>query len=107
MRERADACPKRLGVLVVLAPKERRLACTAGATYTGQGKNGLGVVRGVAVKKQEILDILDNLSDPIDPEELIGELYLKAKLERAEAAVSKGNVVSHEEVVQRSREWFK
>ena len=57
------------------------------------------------MKKQEVLDILERLPDQIDIEQLIDELYLKAKLERAEAAVAKGNVVSQEEVVKRSREW--
>ena len=58
------------------------------------------------MKKQEVLDILERLPDQIDIEQLIDELYLKAKLERAEAAVAKGNVVSQDEVVKRSREWF-
>jgi hypothetical protein len=57
--------------------------------------------------KQEVLDLVDRLPDQIDPEQLMTELYLKAKLDRAEAAVAKGEVVSHEEVVQRSRQWFK
>ena len=34
------------------------------------------------------------------------QLYLKAKLERAEEAVEQGDVISHAEVVKRSREWF-
>jgi len=58
------------------------------------------------MKKQEVLDILERLPDQIDPEQLIHELYVKAKLERAEAAVAKGDVVAHDEVVRRSREWF-
>jgi hypothetical protein len=35
------------------------------------------------------------------------ELYLKAKLDRAEAAVVREEVISQEEVVERSRQWFK
>ena len=35
------------------------------------------------------------------------ELYLRVKIEQAEAAVAEGKVLSHEEVVKRSREWFK
>jgi hypothetical protein len=58
------------------------------------------------MKKQELLDILERLPDEIDPEQIMRELYLKVKLDRAEAAVAKGQVVSQEEVVQRSREWF-
>lgn len=59
------------------------------------------------MRKQEVLDILDRLPDQIDPEQLIHELYLRAKIERAEAAVASGDVVGQDEVVRRSREWFK
>jgi hypothetical protein len=59
------------------------------------------------MNKKEVLDLIDHLPEPIDPEQLMTELYLKAKLDRAEAAVARGEVVSHEEVVQRSRQWFK
>ena len=59
------------------------------------------------MNKQEVLDLIDHLPEQIDPEQLMAELYLKAKLDRAEAAVARGEVVSHEEVVQRSRQWFK
>ena len=57
------------------------------------------------MKKQEVLDLLEQFSDEVDTEELIYGLYLKAKLERAEAAVESGDVLSHDEVVRRSREW--
>jgi hypothetical protein len=58
------------------------------------------------MNKQEVLDIIDHLPDPFDPEQLMTELYLKAKLDRAEAAVARVEVVSQEEVVQRSRQWL-
>jgi hypothetical protein len=58
------------------------------------------------MNKQEVLDIIDHLPEQIDPEQLMMELYLKAKLDRAEAAVARDEVVSHEEVVQRSLQWF-
>jgi hypothetical protein len=56
--------------------------------------------------KQDVLDVIDHLPEQIDPEQLMTELYLKTKLDRAEAAVAKGDVVSQEEVVQRSQQWF-
>lgn len=59
------------------------------------------------MNKQEVLDLIDHLPEQIDPEQLMTELYLKAKLDRAEAAVARGEVVSHEEVVQRSRQWLR
>jgi hypothetical protein len=59
-----------------------------------------------AMTKQEVLEMIERLPEQIDPEQLMAELYLKAKLDRAEAAVARGEVVNHEEVVQRSRQWF-
>jgi len=59
------------------------------------------------MKRQEVLDILERLPDQIDPEQLMHDLYLKAKLERAEAALAKGECISQDEVVKRSRGWFK
>jgi hypothetical protein len=58
------------------------------------------------MKKQEMLDIIDHFPDEIDPDEFMNELYLRVKIERAEAAVAEGKVFSHEEVVKRSQEWF-
>jgi len=58
------------------------------------------------MKKQEVLAILDRLSDPLDPERLMHDLYLKAKIERAEEAVGRGELVSQEEVVRQSQKWF-
>ena len=58
------------------------------------------------MKKQEMLDLLERLPDEIDPEQLMHDLYLRAKLEAAEAAVAEGSVVSHEDVVKRSQQWF-
>lgn len=52
--------------------------------------------------KQELLDIMDHYPEQFDVEQLMAALYLKAKLDRAEAAVARGEVVSHEEVVPRS-----
>jgi hypothetical protein len=64
------------------------------------------VAEEITMNRQEVLDIIDHLPEQIDPEQLMTELYLKAKLDRAEAAVATEGVVSHEEVVQRSRQWF-
>ena len=43
----------------------------------------------------------------MDPEKFTHELYVKAKIERAEEAIARGEVVSHDEVVQQSQTWFK
>jgi hypothetical protein len=44
--------------------------------------------------KQDVLSLLDRLPDPLDPEQLMHELYLKAKIERAEVAIARGEVVA-------------
>ncbi len=59
------------------------------------------------MKKQEVLDMLDRLPDQFDPEELIGDLYLKARLELAEMAVREGRTIGHEDVIKQTQEWFK
>ena len=58
------------------------------------------------MRKQDLLAIVEQLPEDFDPERLMHELYLRAKLERAEEAIQRGDVVSHEEVVARSRKWF-
>lgn len=61
-----------------------------------------------AMKKQEVLELLEQFPDDnVDTEELMRGLYLKSKLEDAEDAVERGDVVSHDEVVKRSQTWFK
>ncbi|HVC95761.1 MAG TPA: hypothetical protein VND64_18860 [Pirellulales bacterium] len=60
------------------------------------------------MKKQEVLELLEQFPDDnVDTEELMRGLYLKSKLEDAEDAVERGDVVSHDEVVKRSQTWFK
>ena len=56
--------------------------------------------------KQDVLTLLEHLPDPLDPELLMHELYLKAKIDRAEDAIARREIVSHEEVVRRSQGWF-
>ena len=58
------------------------------------------------MKKQEFLAIVEQLPEEFDPESLMHELYLRAKLERAEEAIQRGDVVSQEEVAARSRKCF-
>jgi len=48
--------------------------------------------------------MLEQFPDDFDPEKLMHELYLRAKLERAEEAIEQGDVVSHPEVVAWSRQ---
>ena len=56
------------------------------------------------MKKQQVLELLDDFPEEVDSEELIRRLYLKEKLERAEEAVRSGDLLSHDEVVKRSQQ---
>ena len=56
------------------------------------------------MKKQEILQLLDVMPEDLDPEQLMYELYIKAKLDHSEEAIARGEVVSHDEVVQRHKQ---
>jgi hypothetical protein len=59
------------------------------------------------MKKDAILQLLRDMPEEIDADELMYRLYLRQKLEASEAAVEAGEILSHEEVVQRSEEWLK
>ena len=59
------------------------------------------------MKKAEVLELLREMPEDIDPEELMYRLYLKVKLSTAEEAVRQGDVVSHAEVVRQTEEWLR
>jgi hypothetical protein len=58
------------------------------------------------MKKQDVLEVLKQFPEEFDAEQFMHHVYLRAKLEQAEEAVARNQVLSHEEVVRRSRQWF-
>jgi len=58
------------------------------------------------VKKHDVLALLREMPDDIDTDDLMYRLYLRQKLDAAEAAAETGDVISHDEVVRRSDEWL-
>jgi len=62
--------------------------------------------RKASMKKKEVLELLKQFPDEVNAERLMYGLYLKAKLDQAEAAVQSGDVLSHEEVVKQTQQWF-
>jgi len=62
--------------------------------------------RGIIVKKNDVLALLRAMPDDIDTDALMYQLYLRQKLEAAEAAAETGDIISHDEVVRRSDEWL-
>ena len=59
------------------------------------------------MKKNDILELLQEMPDEIDADELMYRLYLKQKLESAEAAAATGDIMPHDEVVRQSDAWLK
>jgi hypothetical protein len=58
-----------------------------------------------AMKKSEVLELLQEMPEDLDVEKLIYTLYLRQKLEIAEADLAAGRVISHEEVEREMEEW--
>lgn len=58
------------------------------------------------MKKYDVLVLLHEMPDDIDTDDLIYRLYLRQKIEMAEAAAEAGGVIPHEEVVRRSEAWL-
>ncbi len=58
------------------------------------------------MKKNDVLALLREMPDDIDTDDLMYRLYLRQKLETAEAAAETGDVIPHDEVVRRSDAWL-
>ena len=61
----------------------------------------------MTITKQQVLDLVKDLPEEIDIDELMYRLYLRQKLEAAERDVQEGRLVSHEDIVKETSEWFK
>ncbi len=58
------------------------------------------------MKKHDVLLLLHEMPDDIDADELMHQLYLRQKIEAAEAAVETGDLLSHDEVIRRTDMWL-
>ena len=58
------------------------------------------------MKKDDMLELLRKMPDEIDADELMYRLYLKQKVETAEAAAAAGDILPHDEVVRQSDAWL-
>jgi predicted transcriptional regulator len=61
----------------------------------------------VTIAKEEVIQLLDQLPEPIEIEELIYRLYMREKLAAAEADIAAGRTVSAEEVRAEAASWRK
>ena len=59
----------------------------------------------MTISREEVLDLVKQLSDPVEVEELIYRLYLREKLAAAEEALAEGRTLSAEEMRAQSALW--
>ncbi len=60
----------------------------------------------MTIAKQQILELIKDLPEEVDVDEVMYRLYLRQKLEAAENDVREGRLISHEEVVKETSNWF-
>jgi hypothetical protein len=59
------------------------------------------------VKKTDVLDVVHAMPEEVDIDELLHRLRLRQCVEVSERAFVEGCVLTHDEVVRRSRSWFR
>lgn len=60
----------------------------------------------MTIAKQQVFELIKDLPEEVDVDEIMYRLYLRQKLETAEKDVREGRIISHEEVVRETSEWF-
>ena len=58
------------------------------------------------MKKQDIINLMQDMPDEIDVEQLMYRLYVIRKIELSEASITAGDVLTEEEVDQQIESWF-
>ena len=59
------------------------------------------------MKKSDIMEILRDMPEELDIDKLIYTLYVRRKIELAEADAEAGREISHEEFERLSDEWLR
>ncbi len=59
------------------------------------------------IAKEQVLNMIESLPEQIDIEELMYRFYLWEKLKSAEEDVTAGRLLSHDEVVEETSQWFR
>ncbi len=70
-----------------------------------QHEDPQGQFTGIRIPKEEVIEMVRQFPDEIDIEELIYRLYLREKLELAEADIAAGRTFSSEEFRAQAAEW--
>jgi hypothetical protein len=59
------------------------------------------------VNRHDVIAVMEAMPEEFDLDELVYRLRLQQKLESSERAFAEGRVLAHDEVVRRSRAWFR
>ncbi len=59
------------------------------------------------MNKRDVLQILEQMPEEIDPNELMYRVFLLRKLQAAEADLEARRYISHEDFVRKTEEWLK
>jgi len=57
-------------------------------------------------KKQEIIDMIQTMSDDADYDEIMAQIYFKKSVERSLEQIQEGKTISHEEAKKRLSKWI-
>jgi hypothetical protein len=55
--------------------------------------------------KEQALEVIKNLPDDVTFDDIEYHIYVQNKVEKAREAVARGEIVSHEEAVERLKKW--
>ncbi|MFQ5900897.1 MAG: hypothetical protein ACE5IH_05015 [Thermodesulfobacteriota bacterium] len=61
----------------------------------------------MATVKQEVIGMIKNLSDEVDYDEIMAEVYFRQKVDKSLNQIEQGKIISHEEAKERLSKWIK
>ncbi|MEK6646162.1 MAG: hypothetical protein AABY84_05780 [Candidatus Firestonebacteria bacterium] len=57
--------------------------------------------------KQEVIKMISNLSDKVDYDEIMAEIYFRQKVDKSLQQIEEQKIVSHKEAKKRISKWIK
>ncbi len=57
--------------------------------------------------KQEIISMIEKLSDEADYDEIMAEIYFRKKVDNSLKQIEEGKVITHEEAKKRISKWIR
>ncbi|MBI4650303.1 hypothetical protein HY745_03260 [Candidatus Desantisbacteria bacterium] len=57
--------------------------------------------------KQDVISMIEKLSDEVDYDEIMAEIYFRQKVDTSLRQIEEGKVISHEDAKKRISKWIK